>query len=423
MEYIYTFAVINISFLGEEGYNYSVGEFKFMRIVFAFLIMLLCGFIPSYAGDAVLKHADNAGVQNAADWTPYITELEKKIKKNWNPPRADVSNSVKTSFKLSKDGNLVKYDIVESSGKKSVDDAAIYAIKSAMPYKPFPENAERDTVDIEFSFDYRVLAQKRTAEPEIKAVSTVQKPKWVNVADIKDPIRLLDTDNIYKLNYNGTEGTVFRFRYLSKDKKEQTASFFADFKNNKAGVISIKPYDEKTAVNFALPEDLQMKNISEFKTDFTKIKAYADKNELKNCPEKYLIPPLSEKERALLKNYVKKMDAKIQKNWTVPKGQKESYAVVRLKINKKGEIESSEIIQSSQNEMFNATVMQTLGLSEPFDTIPKEYIRDYIQVNYVFGYNVKANKDGTYEKLYKVNTAANVLSTLLLIPIMILGID
>ncbi len=201
------------------------------------------------------------------------------------------------------------------------------------------------------------------------------------------------------------------------------ASFFADFKNDRAGVISIKPYNEKTAVNFAITDDLKMKNISEFKTDFTKIKTYADKNELKECPEKYLTPPLTEQEKALLKSYVKKMDAKIKKNWTVPKNQKEAYAVVRLKINREGKIAASEIIQSSQNDMFNATVMQTLGLSEPFDAFPAGYEKDFIQVNYAFGYDVKTNKDGTYEKLYKVNTAANVLSTLLLIPIMILGID
>lgn len=396
---------------------------RFMRIVLAFLIMFLFGFIPSYAENAALKQTNDANIRNGVDWNPYITELEKKIRKNWNPPKADISNNVETSFKLSKDGNLVKCEITKSSGKKSVDDAAIYAIKSAMPYKPFPENAKMDTVDIEFSFDYKVLAQKRQENHEIKAVDTVQKPKWVNVADIKDPIRLLDTDNIYKLNYNGTEGAVFRFRYLSKDKKEQVASFFADFKNDRAGVISIKSYNEKTAVNFAITDDLKMKNISEFKTDFTKIKAYADKNELKECPEKYLTPPLTEQEKALLKSYVKKMDAKIKKNWTVPKNQKEAYAVVRLKINREGKIAASEIIQSSQNDMFNATVIQTLGLSEPFDTFPAGYEKDYIQVNYAFGYDVKTNKDGTYEKLYKVNTAANVLSTLLLIPIMILGID
>lgn len=394
-----------------------------MRIVLAFLIVFLFGFIPSYAENTALKQTNDANIRNGVDWNPYITELEKKIRKNWNPPKADISNNVETSFKLSKDGNLVKCEITKSSGKKSVDDAAIYAIKSAMPYKPFPENAKMDTVDIEFSFDYKVLAQKRQENHEIKAVDTVQKPKWVNVADIKDPIRLLDTDNIYKLNYNGTEGAVFRFRYLSKDKKEQVASFFADFKNDRAGVISIKPYNEKTAVNFAITDDLKMKNISEFKTDFTKIKAYADKNELKECPEKYLTPPLTEQEKALLKSYVKKMDAKIKKNWTVPKNQKEAYAVVRLKINREGKIAASEIIQSSQNDMFNATVIQTLGLSEPFDAFPTGYEKDFIQVNYVFGYDVKTNKDGTYEKLYKVNTAANVLSTLLLIPIMILGID
>ena len=87
--------------------------------------------------------------------------------------------------------------------------------------------------------------------------------EWVNVQDIKEPIKLLDTDNIYKLNYQGADGAVFRLRYIGKDKKEQVASIFADFKNNKAGIISIKPYRENTIPNFAIVDELKMKDITE----------------------------------------------------------------------------------------------------------------------------------------------------------------
>lgn len=398
-----------------------------MKKIFLALCVMFFGFIQCYAQDTTPVQTNDENIQNAVDWKPYIAELEKNIKSNWNPPKADVSNSIKVSFKLSKDGSLIKYDIKQSSGKKSADDAAVSAVKSAMPFKPFPANATTDSIDIEFRFDYNILAQKRaknTVLPDVKTVDTVQSPKWVNVADIKDPIRLLDTENIYRLNYKNTEGTVFRFRYLSKNKTEQVATFFADFGNEKIGVISIKPYDGETAPNFAITDELNMKNISEFKTNFTKIKAYADKNNLQNCPKEYLTPPLTEQEKVLLKRYIKEVGAKIKKNWVMPKIQKEAYAVVNLKINKKGEIEHCEITQSSKNEMFNETVLQTVKTSGPFDTFPKGYEKEFIQIDYSFGYNTKNPKTGdTYERLYKVNTAANVLGTLLLIPLMILGID
>ena len=66
--------------------------------------------------------------------------------------------------------------------------------------------------------------------------------EWVNVQDIKDPIRLLDTGSIKKVDYKNNEGAIFALRYMDKNNKESVATFFADFKNNKAGVISIRPY-------------------------------------------------------------------------------------------------------------------------------------------------------------------------------------
>lgn len=247
--------------------------------------------------------------------------------------------------------------------------------------------------------------------------------EWVNVQDIKEPIKLLDTDNIYKLNYQGADGAVFRLRYIGKDKKEQVASIFADFKNNKAGIISIKPYRENTIPNFAIVDELKMKDITKFKTNFKKIKAFAGEDYIKACPETYLIPPYTQEEKAAIRNYIKKMDSKIKKNWHMPKDQKEAYAVVYLKINKDGNIETCDITQSSHDEMFDQTVLQAANLSEPFGAFPKQYDKDFMWINYVFGYNAVSARDEQNNTLYKINTAANVLTTLLLIPLMILGID
>jgi len=252
---------------------------------------------------------------------------------------------------------------------------------------------------------------------------TQARAEWVNIQDIKQPIRLLDTDNIYKLNYKGTEGTVFRFRYIGKDKKEQVASFFADFKNNKAGVISIKPYADNTVPNFFMADDLKMKDIAEYKTNLNQVQKYITKDELTNCPELFTIPPVTDKEKAAMKSYIKGMDSKIKKHWKIPKDQKEAYAVVQLKLNKEGGIEHCEITQSSKNEMFDQTVLQTLNLSAPFGSFPKQYEKDVMWMNYIFGYNTLSARDQENNALYKVNTAANVLSTLLLIPLMILGIN
>ncbi len=53
-----------------------------MRVVLAFLIVFLFGFIPSYAENTALKQTNDANIRNGVDWNPYITELEKKDRKS-----------------------------------------------------------------------------------------------------------------------------------------------------------------------------------------------------------------------------------------------------------------------------------------------------------------------------------------------------
>ena len=43
--------------------------------------------------------------------------------------------------------------------------------------------------------------------------------EWVNVQDIKEPIRLLDTGSIKKVDYKNNEGAIFALRYMDKNNK------------------------------------------------------------------------------------------------------------------------------------------------------------------------------------------------------------
>lgn len=245
--------------------------------------------------------------------------------------------------------------------------------------------------------------------------------QWVNVQDIKDPIRLLDTDNIYKIRYNNIEGAGFRIRYTGKDKKDNVATFFADFENNKAGVISISQYAAGLP-NFYIPKDFKMKDISEFKTNFSKIKEYANKKYLNECPEEFLIKPLSMEEKGLVKSYLGNIEKDISKNWNMPKNDEENHTLIRLKINKDGNIETHKMILTSQNEMFNQTALRALKLTEPFKAFPKKYTRDYMWLDFAFGYN-NMNEESQRDILsQRADSFANVLTGILLIPLIILGL-
>ncbi len=90
----------------------------------------------------------------------YMDNLQKNIKKNWNPPRGDESKRVILLFKLDRQGNLLNVKVKQSSGSKSTDEAAIYAVEKAAPFGQLPIEFTGDSVDIQFTFDYNVFGMK-----------------------------------------------------------------------------------------------------------------------------------------------------------------------------------------------------------------------------------------------------------------------
>jgi len=94
--------------------------------------------------------------QREPDFGPYIAELQRRIKRNWNPPAADRSKRVVTLFTVDRQGRLVSVRIQQSSGTEVADSAAIAAVKSSAPFRPLPAEYRGNTIDVQFIFDYDV---------------------------------------------------------------------------------------------------------------------------------------------------------------------------------------------------------------------------------------------------------------------------
>ncbi len=95
-----------------------------------------------------------------ADWGPYMRELERRIKRNWNPPKGDTSKRVVMLFTIGRDGRLVSIKTLKSSGSPENDRAAKAAIELTAPFKSLPPEYKGNNVDIEFTFDYNVLGAR-----------------------------------------------------------------------------------------------------------------------------------------------------------------------------------------------------------------------------------------------------------------------
>ena len=91
------------------------------------------------------------------DFGPYMKELQRRIKMNWDPPKGNESKRVILLFSIARDGRLLNVKVHRSSGLQSADNAAIEAVKLTAPFRPLPPEFRGQSVDIQFTFDYNVF--------------------------------------------------------------------------------------------------------------------------------------------------------------------------------------------------------------------------------------------------------------------------
>ncbi|MBE7712597.1 MAG: TonB family protein [Cyanobacteria bacterium SIG26] len=91
------------------------------------------------------------------DFGPYMRELQRRIKMNWDPPKGNESKRVVLLFKIAKDGRLLNCSVFKSSGLQNADKAALNAVQLAAPFRPLPPEFKGQSIDIQFTFDYNVF--------------------------------------------------------------------------------------------------------------------------------------------------------------------------------------------------------------------------------------------------------------------------
>ena len=95
------------------------------------------------------------------DFGPYMRELQRRIKMNWDPPKGNESKRVVLLFKIAKDGRLLSCKVNKSSGLQSADQAALKAVELTAPFRPLPADFKGQSIDIQFTFDYNVFNASR----------------------------------------------------------------------------------------------------------------------------------------------------------------------------------------------------------------------------------------------------------------------
>ncbi|HVN72078.1 MAG TPA: TonB family protein [Desulfomonilia bacterium] len=88
----------------------------------------------------------------------YLSKLKVKIFRIWQYPRDAIlkgqQGKVAISFVINSNGVVENMGVVSSSGSKSLDTAAMDAIKQASPYGPFSPDIKESTLKVTGHFSY-----------------------------------------------------------------------------------------------------------------------------------------------------------------------------------------------------------------------------------------------------------------------------
>jgi len=88
----------------------------------------------------------------------YMRMLKQRIEAIWVYPsdaiRQGISGDLYIKFSINKDGSLGNIELIRTSGHRSLDEAAIKAIKDAQPFWPLPDDWKGDDLIINGHFIY-----------------------------------------------------------------------------------------------------------------------------------------------------------------------------------------------------------------------------------------------------------------------------
>lgn len=90
----------------------------------------------------------------------YMAKLQNRIEGIWKYPHEAASKGIygdlRIKFTIKKDGMLGNVELARTSGHRSLDEAAMQALKDAEPFWPLPEEWGREGITIDGHFIYTI---------------------------------------------------------------------------------------------------------------------------------------------------------------------------------------------------------------------------------------------------------------------------
>jgi len=122
--------------------------------------------------------------------------------------------------------------------------------------------------------------------------------------------------------------------------------------------------------------ELRPKNELVIRKDSTEI---SDTNKSSNDPK--------------FKPYINNLQRKIKFDWSPTKSSQSKKVVTFLKIQKDGTLSESKIVESSGDQNYDQSALLAIYKAAPFESLPKDFQGNSIDVQFTFNYNVFENKE------------------------------
>ena len=124
------------------------------RFIFACILFMLA--LPVISSE--FDYNKYRGTQDLqVSFSDYMTTLQNKIQRSWDPPDFVEDGHATVMFKVSRFGHLLDAQIVESSNNPVFDEATLEALKKAAPFDKFPANTSKESLTIKYTFNTTIV--------------------------------------------------------------------------------------------------------------------------------------------------------------------------------------------------------------------------------------------------------------------------
>jgi periplasmic protein TonB len=106
---------------------------------------------------ATLIEQSSGAAQQGGDTTErraYLGQISKTIQRKKVNPRSTLSGTVLVRFSVSPKGEILSRTILQSSGSKLLDDAAIASLERAAPFPPLPQAIASGPLEVQVPFRF-----------------------------------------------------------------------------------------------------------------------------------------------------------------------------------------------------------------------------------------------------------------------------